>query len=622
MFIKTIPKVDKKTKKCYYYYRLCESYRVGGKPRHRTILNLGSLEELPNRQDHKLLADRIEQIIRGEQPLFPPENETIERLAHYYAQLIIDQQLVDTPSSKSGRKREDLVETSDYQLVNVNSLSHERVREIGAEWLCQEALEQLGLEPALRSLGWERKWIERALVYLIARSVYPASDRQTAHWLQQNSGLCELYHLPPGKVNRYHLYEVSKRLYKHKTEIESYLRERTGELFSLEDQIWIYDLTNTYFEGEKEESEKAHYGRSKEKRNDAKLLSLALVVDRYGFVKYSQIYEGNIRESKTLRKTLADLRGKENHKGSKQVIVMDAGIATEENLALLREEGYDYVCVPLSKPDTKLPEREEEELSTFQDQRGNQIQAQWINFPGEEDNFLYIESERKGEKEKSIQELHCLRYEAGLQAIKEGIGKKGGVKRVEKVYERLGRWKEKCPSVHRLYEVELKSDKGIVQEISWQKVKERSKKPGTYFIRTTIPEQEEKTVWDIYHTAQEIETCFRILKTDLRVRPIYHQKDKASEAHIYGSVLAYTIVNSIRHQLKARGINYDWSNIVRIMNSQKIVTSSLPTQSGGTIYLKKCSEPEEEVRKIYQALNYRDRPFWQKKSVLPENGSP
>lgn len=622
MFIKTIPKVDKKTKKCYYYYRLCESYRVGGKPRHRTILNLGSLEELPNRQDHKLLADRIEQIIWGEQPLFPPENETIERLAHYYAQLIIDQQLVDTPSSKSGRKREDLVETSDYQLVNVNSLSHERVREIGAEWLCQEALEQLGLEPALRSLGWERKWIERALVYLIARSVYPASDRQTAHWLQQNSGLCELYHLPPGKVNRYHLYEVSKRLYKHKTEIESYLRERTGELFSLEDQIWIYDLTNTYFEGEKEESEKAHYGRSKEKRNDAKLLSLALVVDRYGFVKYSQIYEGNIRESKTLQKTLADLRGKENHKGSKQVIVMDAGIATEENLALLREEGYDYVCVPLSKPDTKLPEREEEELSTFQDQRGNQIQAQWINFPGEEDNFLYIESERKGEKEKSIQELHCLRYEAGLQAIKEGIGKKGGVKRVEKVYERLGRWKEKCPSVHRLYEVELKSDKGIVQEISWQKVKERSKKPGTYFIRTTIPEQEEKTVWDIYHTAQEIETCFRILKTDLRVRPIYHQKDKASEAHIYGSVLAYTIVNSIRHQLKARGINYDWSNIVRIMNSQKIVTSSLPTQSGGTIYLKKCSEPEEEVRKIYQALNYRDRPFWQKKSVLPENGSP
>jgi len=162
--------------------------------------------------------------------------------------------------------------------VDVNSLSHERVREIGAEWLCHQAVEQLGLEHCLQSLGWERKWIERALIYLIARSVYPASDRETAQWLQQNSGVGELYYLSPGKGTRYHLYEVSKRLYKQKTEIESYLRRRTGELFSLEDQIWIYDLTNTYFEGEKEGSEKTHYGRSKEKRSDAKLLSLALVV--------------------------------------------------------------------------------------------------------------------------------------------------------------------------------------------------------------------------------------------------------------------------------------------------------------------------------------------------------
>ena len=259
---------------------------------------------------------------------------------------------------------------------------------------------------------------------MIGRSVYPASDRETAQWLQQNSGVGELYHLSPGKVTRYHLYEVSKRPYKQKTEIESYLRRRTGELFSLEDRIWIYDLTNTYFEGEKEGSEKAHYGRSKEKRSDAKLLSLALVVDRYGFVKYSRIYEGDIRDSKTLQKTIEDLRGEENNKVGKQVIVMDARIATEDNLALLREEGYDYVCVPLSKPDTKLPAREEEELSTFPDQRGNQIQARWVNFPGEEDNFLYLESEMKEKKEKSIQELHCLRYEAGLQAIKEGIEKK------------------------------------------------------------------------------------------------------------------------------------------------------------------------------------------------------
>ncbi|MBP9015885.1 MAG: transposase, partial [Candidatus Atribacteria bacterium] len=106
MFVKTITKTDKKTKKRYSYYRLCESYRVGDNPRHRTILNLGSLTELPNRQDHKLLADRIEQILRGEQPLFPLENEQIERLARHYARQIIDQQLLDTPGSKLRKKRE------------------------------------------------------------------------------------------------------------------------------------------------------------------------------------------------------------------------------------------------------------------------------------------------------------------------------------------------------------------------------------------------------------------------------------------------------------------------------------------------------------------------------------
>ncbi len=543
-------------------------------------------------------------------------------MAHYYAQLIIDQQLLDISTSESKEKEKRQVAATDYQLVDIHSISHERVREIGAEWLCQQALEQLGgLEPALKSLGWVRKWIARALIYLIARCVYPASDRQTDHWLLQNSGLGELYHLPPGKVNRYHLYEVSKRLYKYKAELESYLRQRTRELFSLEDQIWIYDLTNTYFEGEKRDTEKAHYRRSKEKRSDAKLLSLALVVDRYGFVKYSKIYEGNIKESKTLQKTLEDLRGKENNKVNKQVIVMDAGIATEENLALLRREGYDYVCVPLSKPRKELPEGEGEEVE-LSDNKGHHLRVRWVEVEGKEDSFLYVQSEMKEEKEKSIEELLSKRYEAGLQAIKEGIAKKGGVKRVEKVYERLGRLKEKYPSVHRLYEVKLKSDKGIVQEISWQKIKEGSKKPGTYFIRTTLPEQEEKTVWEIYNTIREVEASFRTLKTDLRVRPIYHQKDKASEAHIYGAVLAYILVNSVRHQMKARGIHYDWSTIVRIMNSQKMVNSSLPTKSGKTIYLKKCSEPEEEVRKIYQALNYRDRPFWQKKSVLPENGSP
>ena len=290
---------------------------------------------------------------------------------------------------------------------------------------------------------------------------------------------------------------------------------------------------------------------------------------------------------------------------------------------MLRGEGYEYVCVSLRKPFKREQKIEGEEgFEGFEDRDGNRIRARWIEVEGKGDSFLYVRSEKKVKKEGAIEELQCKRYEEGLQGIREGIEKKGGIKRIEKVYERIGRLKERYPSVNRYYEVEVKGEGGVAKEISWRKVLDGRERHGVYFIRTTFKEKDEKTVWDIYNTIREIEASFRTLKTDLKVRPIHHQRDYSSEAHIYGSILAYTIVNSIRAQLKGKGIHYDWSNIVRIMNSQKIVTTSMKAKSGHVIYVKKCSEPEREVAQIYQALNYSDRPFWQKKSVLPESGKP
>ncbi len=620
MFIKAITKTVKNTDKRYSYYRLCESYRIGNKVRHRAIVNLGDLSELTAKEDRKLLADRIEEIIRGEGPLFEIQNKRVEELAHRYAGIIINQKLIDIPLKRAEERAKGI---TDYQSIDINSVTHNEVREIGGEWLCKQAIEQLGLEGYLEALGWKRKWIIRGMIYLIARAVYPASDRKTADWLQRNSGICELYNIEAKKVTRHHLYKVSKMLYRQKEEIERYLREKTGELFTKEDKIMIYDLTNTYFEGDKEGSEKARYGRSKEKRSDAKLLSIAMVVDRYGFVKHSKIYEGNIKESKTLKETIRDIGGNRSDKDRKEVIVMDAGIATEGNLEMLRGEGYEYVCVSLCKPyKVEGIGGEVGEGVGFEDRDGNRIRARWIEVEGKGDSFLYVRSEKKVKKEGAIEELQCKRYEEGLQGIREGIEKKGGIKRIEKVYERIGRLKERYPSVNRYYEVEVKGEGGVAKEISWRKVLDGRGRQGVYFIRTTFKEKDEKTVWDIYNTIREIEASFRTLKTDLKVRPIHHQRDYSSEAHIYGSILAYTIVNSIRAQLKGKGIHYDWSNIVRIMNSQKIVTTSMKAKTGSVIYVKKCSEPEREVAQIYHALNYSDRPFWQKKSVLPESGKP
>ena len=178
-----------------------------------------------------------------------------------------------------------------------------------------------------------------SLISMISRAVYASSEHKTAQYIQTNSGLLSLFDMPYDGVSRYHLYEAANRLYAEKEKIEQHLSRKTDELFDQKDTIILYDLTNVYFEGRKEGSEKAAYGRSKEKRSDAKLLVLAVVVNINGFIKYSQFYKGNMSESKTLKQTIDDMERNSGTQSSKKLIVMDAGISTEGNLAMLRKRG-------------------------------------------------------------------------------------------------------------------------------------------------------------------------------------------------------------------------------------------------------------------------------------------
>ena len=630
MFIKTITIPNKKTGKRYCYYRLCESYRMGDAPRHRTILNLGKLEELPDRKDHKLLADRIEQIVYKRLTLFElTTSEQINKLAEDFAKIIINKKLLDVPQQATVPSASQSLSKppTDYQAIDINSIRHEQVQEVGAEWLCKQTLEQLGLRDYLIELGWQQRWVNIAMIYMIGRTVFPASDLKTEDWLHSNTALVELYGMEPKKITRHHLYKVSRMLNKEKENIEAWLSTRTGDLFEMQDKIVLYDLTNTYFEGEKSYSTKAKFGKSKEKRNDAKLMALAMVTDSSGFIKYSKIYEGNIKDSQTLQTTLSDLESYANNTkpnnrkvAARKTVVIDAGIATEDNLRLLRQQEYDYVCVSLAKMNEISIDEIEKTGIELKDKKDNKIWVQWVKSPEHDDQILYVKSQKKQLKEQGMEDLFCKRYEEGLLAIKKGIEKKGGTKKSNKIYERLGRLKEKYPSVNRYYKVNIQAKEDVVSAMQWEKTSGGKNRQGVYFVRTSLSGKDEKTIWNIYNTIREIEATFRTLKTDLNMRPVFHQKDIYSESHIYGSILAYTIVNTIRHPLKAKGIRADWRNIVRTMNTQKVITTTLQTKTGKTIYMKKCSEPQASVREIYNALNYKDRPFWQKKSVLPKNG--
>ena len=613
MFIKTIVKTDPKTSKRYNYYRLCESYRLNGKPRHRTIISLGTLKNLTSKQERKQLADRIEDLLTGTNRLFIlDEKAHIEAYAKDFYKKIIANKLYDVAQTENNED----ANISDYQEVDLNTFTTEQAREVGAEWLVYQALKQLEISQMLEQQGFDEKEIKRSIIHIISRCVYPASEHKTAQWINENSALLDLPDLANIKINKNHLYHISKKLYSIKDAGEEFLSNKTNELFDINDTVILYDLTNTYFEGIKNGSEYAKFGRSKEKRNDARLISLALVINEFGFVKYSKIYSGNISDGSTLKKTITDLESRRIDKSTKPIIAMDAGFSSEQNIQYLIDNGYDYISVSRKKlKDFKL-EKDESQQIEISDNRKGKIKLSKVKTDTKE-TILYVKSEGKTKKEDSMTDKLSERFEEGLAEIKLALSKKGGTKKEDKVHQRIGRLREKYKSVHAQYKIDTKSEKGKITELVWSKTKDKKEFSGIYFIRTSISSTEEN-LFKIYNILTEVEASFRVLKTDLSLRPVYHQKDQNVLAHINLGVLAYQVVNTIRYQLKRKNIKHDWKNIVRIMNTQKMVTNSMKNKKGEKIIIRTCTVPSVQVEKIYRSLDYKPAPFYRLKSVLPE----
>lgn len=610
MFVKPLSKYNKTTKERYSLYQLCESYRLEGRVRHRIIIGLGKLEELPRDEQKILLGKRVQEMVQGKTRLALEElDEQVEGLALYFY------------SEIRKKRRYDVKENGqDWQVVDINTVKNKDAREVGAEWLCKQAFEQLKIGDFLHASNWSQEKIALATTHIISRTVYPASELKSVSFLKENSAVCELTGYDKAKLTKDNLYWISKELYVIKDQLEGYLSRKTNELFDLDDKIILYDLTNTYYEGRMMGSQIAKFGRSKEKRKDAKLVVLAVVVNREGFLKYSNIFRGNMTDSKTLETLVKTISGATSFSGRRPIVVMDAGIATDDNLKMLREQGYGYMCVSRSSLKDYLACTDKEPVTVF-DKRKQPIELMRVEFTDKEDkdNYLWVKSHAKALKENSMNGLLSQRFEEGIQSINEGINRKGGTKKLDKVNQRLGRLKEKYSSIHRYYDITITDNgKGMATAISCQhkKGEDPDKKAGIYFLRTTLNEHDEKTLWMIYNIIREIEYTFRVLKTDLDLRPIYHKSDEASMAHLHLGLLAYWLVSTIRYQLKQKGYKCQWSEIVRLMNTQKLVTTSFKNIDNQTIAIRQSTTPEQKVKQVYDLMEYKYVPFHKKKSVV------
>jgi len=562
MYFKVSGRHNPATEKHDWYYRLVESFRNAlGESRQRTVLSVGFIDHLSSEQINQIqqgLNDRVE----GQMTLFE-DAEVQTQIDSLYSRLIREKRI--------DRIHKDNDKSKDWETIDLNSLKNKDVREIGSEWMTYQAIKELGIESYLTSRDWDSDKVNLAVSHLVSRAVYPASELKIVSFMTENSSVCELTGYPVESINRFKLYGISNSLYEEKSGLESHLSHRTNNLFDIKDTICIYDLTNTYFEGEKRRSSLARYGRSKEKRNDCPLVVLALVVNVEGFIKYSAIYKGNMSDSRSLPDMIDKLRVETSESATRALVVMNAGITTEENLELIKNKGYDYICVIRSNL-KKYKEIESSFPVTVRDNKDREITLQRVETEKDTEYYLKVTSPTKALKEHAMRNQFQVRFEEQLSNIARSLNKKGGVKKYDKVCERIGRLKQKYPSVHRMYSIELKKDKkDICTSLVWHLLPhvevQKKDEAGVYFLRTNLSETKEELVWTAYNCIRNIESSFRCLKSDLDLRPVFHKSDEASEAHLHLGLLAYWVVNTIRHKLKQHGIHSSWKEIVRIMNT-------------------------------------------------------
>ena len=494
---------------------LVESYRdYRDRVSHHTILNAGYLDALNTDQLNLIQKILTSKVNNPDKPLFelPYTDDTVVNhyVDEFYNRMVCEKRIdvfVEKQEKKTSQSGKDM------QVIDINSIRNKDVREIGAEWLSYQAMKQLQIAPFLEGLGWSEDDIKLALSHIISRAVYPASELETTRWIKENSSVCEVTGFNIEKITKDRLYSISKKLYAEKETLEQHLSVRTNELFDIEDIIMLYDLTNTYFEGRKEGSKLAKYGRSKEKRSDAKLVVLGMVINPEGFIKYSSILEGNMADPKTLEGMIDNLRIKTSSSAKKALVIIDAGIATDDNLKMIKDKGYDYLCVTRSSlKDYKIEAGAT--TVTVTDNRGQKIELCKVKSDRNTDYYLKVESQTKEKKERSMNEQFQSRFEAGLHRIADSLTKKGGVKQEDKVYERIGRLKQKYPSIQRYFDIEIevkddveikrkkkgaeiaKEKKKITTSIKWA-IKEGvdiNARSGVYFLRTSVEANSENAI--------------------------------------------------------------------------------------------------------------------------------
>src|ERR1700694_4202039 len=584
MFVR--PNHRSKDGKEHTYWSLVESVRTPNGPRQRTLCHLGEL----NGSDQARWLRTVE--------VFNEHGDA--------QQLKLFPSHVEPPPDDPQVAR-----------VLVNRVRLERTRQFGACHLGLELWRRLNLdhffEQAVDDDPADVPWSRVTALLAINRLCAPGSELAIEQRWYPSTALDDLLGIEEGKINDTRLYRCLDRILPHKTKLEQHLKQRYGELFGAEFDVLLYDLTSTYVEGAAEKNPMMRRGYSRDHRPDCEQMVIALIVNSEGFPFSYETFDGNRADVSTMETILRMVERKYGQ--ARRIWVMDRGIVSEENLKAIRSRGGQYL---VGTPRSQMKQFEAELLKDDWTQVRPDVEVKQVAVPQGEETYILCRTAGRKEKEKAIRKRFSTRMELALQGLQKTIAA-GRLKDRNKMERRLGKIQARHSQVNDLFEVALRDTPEGVR-LFWEIKKERKTwrdlREGAYMLRTNLQAESAQDLWSKYMQLTEAEASFRALKSELSIRPLFHQKEPRVKAHVMVAFLGYALWVTLKHVLKRRpaivpqpsrsGINnaqpLSVMKALALLSTLQSADIILPTTDGQEIRLRRITQPTAEQKSLLQQL--------------------
>jgi transposase len=553
------------------YWSLVETVRTADGPRQRTLCYLGELNGSAHARWQKTVEVFNEHGESTQLKLFPAEAE-----------------VPDDPN---------------VARVLLKKVRVERARRFGDCYLGLELWKRLGLDEFfaqhLDGDDADVAWSRVATVLAINRLCAPGSELAVEQHWYPSTALDDLLHIAKGKINDTRLYRCLDRLLPLKSKLEQHLKQRFGELFQAEFDVLLYDLTSTYVEGAAEENPMMRRGYSRDHRPDCEQLVLALIVNQDGFPFSYELFDGNRADVTTVEAILRTVERK--HGKARRVWIFDRGVVSEENLVAIRKRGGQYL---VGTPRSKLKQFEQELLKDDFEKIRPEVAVKQIRIPSGEETYILCRTMGRKEKEKAIRSRFVAKIEKALTGLEKRIAD-GKLKDRGKMFMGLGRIQASHPQVADLYEMAVKDTREGARLVWRQKPEQQQwleAREGAYLLRTNLTADGAADLWKKYMQLTEVEAAFRTLKSELAIRPLFHQLERRVKAHVLVAFLGYALLVTLKHLLKRGGSEYSPANVVKRLAELYSVDIVLPTVEGREIWLRRITKLDDEQQKILYQL--------------------